>query len=100
MESGFILNDPKDFASRIYGSVKSSLKINPDAAVEEEEEAEETEAETSAKETDSSPQTNDVKKKKAVRCHVTHFGLLVNVGSTMITAVTTKLTIPAKVKGL
>ncbi|XP_031092423.1 endoplasmin homolog [Ipomoea triloba] len=61
MESGFILNDPKDFASRIYGSVKSSLKINPDAAVEEEEEAEETEAETSAKETDSSPQTNDVK---------------------------------------
>lgn len=61
MDSGFILNDPKDFASRIYSSVKSSLKINPDAAVEEEEEAEETEAENSAKETNSSPAADDVK---------------------------------------
>ncbi|EPS69355.1 hypothetical protein M569_05408 [Genlisea aurea] len=42
MESGFVLNDPKDFASRIYGSVKNSLNISPDATVEEEEEAEET----------------------------------------------------------
>ncbi|KAK4768568.1 hypothetical protein SAY87_003709 [Trapa incisa] len=49
MESGFLLNDPKDFASRIYDSVKTSLNISPDATVEEEdlEEAEvETETET------------------------------------------------------
>lgn len=52
MESGFMLTDPKDFASRIYDSVKSSLHISPDAAVEEEEdEVEEPEAE-SAKEED------------------------------------------------
>ncbi|KAH0863299.1 hypothetical protein HID58_080510 [Brassica napus] len=43
IESGFILNDPKDFAGRIYNSVKSSLKISPDAVPEEEVEAEETE---------------------------------------------------------
>ncbi|PPD84336.1 hypothetical protein GOBAR_DD18744 [Gossypium barbadense] len=36
MESGFNLHDPKDFASRIYSSVKSSLYISPDATVEEE----------------------------------------------------------------
>ncbi|MCD7457256.1 Heat shock protein HSP 90-beta [Datura stramonium] len=51
MESGFELSDPKDFASHIYSSVKSSLNISPDAAVEEEEEeAEEPEAETKAEE--------------------------------------------------
>ncbi|KAJ4899596.1 Endoplasmin-like protein [Raphanus sativus] len=43
IESGFILNDPKDFAGRIYNSVKSSMKISPDAVAEEEVEAEETE---------------------------------------------------------
>ncbi|EEF52737.1 endoplasmin homolog [Ricinus communis] len=46
MESGFMLNDPKDFASRIYNSVKSSLDISPEATVEEEDDVEETEAET------------------------------------------------------
>lgn len=35
-ESGFLLDDPKDFASRVYDSIKSSLNISPDAAVEEE----------------------------------------------------------------
>ena len=45
MESGFMLENPKDFASRIYDSVKTSLNINLDAAVEEEEESEEPEAE-------------------------------------------------------
>ncbi|VFQ69433.1 unnamed protein product [Cuscuta campestris] len=39
MESGFLLNDPKDFASRIYSSVKSSLDISADAEVEEEQDA-------------------------------------------------------------
>lgn len=52
MESGFVLNEPKDFANRIYGSVKNSLNISPDAAVEEED-VEETETETSSKETES-----------------------------------------------
>lgn len=54
MESGFSPADPKDFASRIYGSVKNSLNISPDAAVEEEEEdVEEPEA-------TESPKTEDV----------------------------------------
>ncbi|OIV97455.1 hypothetical protein TanjilG_10979 [Lupinus angustifolius] len=35
-ESGFLLDNSKDFASRVYDSVKSSLDISPDAAVEEE----------------------------------------------------------------
>ncbi|NP_001312910.1 endoplasmin homolog precursor [Nicotiana tabacum] len=50
LESGFLLNDPKDFASRIYSSVKSSLNVSPDATVEEEEDIEEPEAETDDKE--------------------------------------------------
>ncbi|GMJ02729.1 SHEPHERD, HEAT SHOCK PROTEIN 90.7, HEAT SHOCK PROTEIN 90-7 [Hibiscus trionum] len=49
MESGFPLPDPKDFASRIYSSVQSSLNISPDATVEEEEDVEETEIESETK---------------------------------------------------
>ncbi|KAK8947621.1 hypothetical protein KSP40_PGU015485 [Platanthera guangdongensis] len=41
MESGFTLPDPKEFANSIYGSVKKSLDISPEAAVDEEEEVEE-----------------------------------------------------------
>lgn len=58
-ESGFLLNDPKDFASRIYDSVKSSLDISPDATVEEEVETEEVEAESEAKEETSSSKPED-----------------------------------------
>ncbi|KAI8548949.1 hypothetical protein RHMOL_Rhmol07G0313200 [Rhododendron molle] len=54
MESGFNLNDPKDFASRIYDSVKSSLSISPDAAVEEEDYSEEVEIESEKKDETSS----------------------------------------------
>lgn len=65
MESGFMLSDPKDFASRIYDSVKTSLNVSPDATVEEEEEVEEApEAESSPKEeTESTPteEESDVK---------------------------------------
>lgn len=43
-ESGFLLDDPKDFTSRIYDSVKSSLDISPEATVEEEEDTEEVES--------------------------------------------------------
>lgn len=50
MESGFMLSDPKDFASRIYTTLKSSLNISPDATVEEEDDVEETEAQTETKE--------------------------------------------------
>ncbi|KAF3948885.1 hypothetical protein ACB098_01G064300 [Castanea mollissima] len=50
MESGFTPSEPKDFAARIYNSVKSSLGINPDAAAEEEDEVEEVETETETKE--------------------------------------------------
>ncbi|XP_068326766.1 endoplasmin homolog [Pyrus communis] len=56
MESGFNLPDPKDFASRIYSSVKSSLNINPDVAVEEEDDAEEVETETAATEAATTPE--------------------------------------------
>ncbi|KAM7514055.1 hypothetical protein LguiA_003638 [Lonicera macranthoides] len=50
MESGFMLSDPKDFASRIYNSVKTSLDISHDTVVEEEEDSEETEVAESQKE--------------------------------------------------
>ncbi|XP_015933956.1 endoplasmin homolog [Arachis duranensis] len=60
-ESGFLLNDPKDFASRIYDSVKSSLDISPEATVEEEEEAEEVEAESEAKDGASADADADAK---------------------------------------
>lgn len=53
-ESGFLLDDPKDFASRVYDSVKSSLNISPDAAVEEEDDAEEEVAEKETKDDSSS----------------------------------------------
>ncbi|KAF8405393.1 hypothetical protein HHK36_010298 [Tetracentron sinense] len=59
MESGFMVNDPKDFASSIYNSVKTNLNISPDAAVEEEDDAEEVEAETEAKEATTKPKGDD-----------------------------------------
>jgi len=40
-----MLQDPKDFATRIYSSVKASLDISPNATVEEEDETEEAEVE-------------------------------------------------------
>ncbi|KAG6475995.1 hypothetical protein ZIOFF_065229 [Zingiber officinale] len=43
MESGFVLKDPKDFASGIYKSVQKSLDISPEATVEEEDDTEEPE---------------------------------------------------------
>lgn len=59
-ESGFLLDDPKDFASRIYDSVKSSLDISPEATVEEEDDTE-VEAESDAKEdaSTSKPEADD-----------------------------------------
>ncbi|KAL0347490.1 UNVERIFIED_CONTAM: Endoplasmin [Sesamum calycinum] len=62
LESGFILNDPKDFASRIYSSVKNSLRISPDATVEEEDDIEEAEAESNTKETGSSSKVKKLPK--------------------------------------
>ncbi|KAI4316946.1 hypothetical protein L6164_024870 [Bauhinia variegata] len=60
-ESGFLLNDPKDFASRIYDSVKSSLNISPEASVEEEDDTEEIETESETKETTSAEGDDAVK---------------------------------------
>ncbi|KAK1261629.1 hypothetical protein QJS04_geneDACA001173 [Acorus gramineus] len=57
MESGFILQDPKDFASRIYGTVKGSMNISPDVEVEEEEAEVEEEPEPEQKE--SSPEIEE-----------------------------------------
>ncbi|KAL0366023.1 UNVERIFIED_CONTAM: Endoplasmin [Sesamum radiatum] len=62
LESGFILNDPKDFASRIYSSVKNSLRISPDATVEEEDDVEEAEAKSNTKETGSSSNSEEAPK--------------------------------------
>lgn len=56
LESGFILSDPKDFAAQIYDTVKTSLDISPDAAVEEEDEVE-VEAETASKESEDKSET-------------------------------------------
>ncbi|WOL05281.1 hypothetical protein Cni_G14008 [Canna indica] len=57
-ESGFILDDPKDFASGIYKSVQKSLDISPDAAVEEEDDAEE--AEVDEKESSSKSESGHI----------------------------------------
>lgn len=59
LESGFQLSDSKDFASRIYNTVKSGLNISPDAGVEEEDEAEEIEAENDTKEAAATPKAED-----------------------------------------
>ncbi|KAF5739340.1 hypothetical protein HS088_TW12G00545 [Tripterygium wilfordii] len=64
MESGFVLSDPKDFASRIYRSVKSSLDISPDAAVEEEDEVEEAEAESETKDAEATSKDEEAKATK------------------------------------
>jgi heat shock protein beta len=37
VESGFILEDPKDFATRVYSVVRSTLNVSPDAEIEKEE---------------------------------------------------------------
>jgi heat shock protein beta len=34
LESGFVLEDPKDFATRIYSVIKSNLNVSPDAEVD------------------------------------------------------------------
>ncbi|XP_073223266.1 endoplasmin homolog isoform X2 [Cicer arietinum] len=60
-ESGFLLNDPKDFASRIYDSVKTSLDISPEATVEEEDDTEvEVESETKEETSTSNPEADEV----------------------------------------
>jgi heat shock protein beta len=41
LESGFILEDPKDFATRLYSVIKANLNVSPDAVVEEEDVVEE-----------------------------------------------------------
>lgn len=43
LESGFVLEDPKDFATRIYSVIKANLNVSPDAVVEDDEVEEETE---------------------------------------------------------
>lgn len=59
MESGFVLSDPKEFAHRVYGQVKKSLNISPDAAAEEEDDIEENEAESSTSEESGSAKEDD-----------------------------------------
>eukprot|EP00249_Psilotum_nudum_P019532 c27299_g1_i4 orf=123-2651(+) len=41
MESGFLLDNPKEFASHIYSVIKNTLNVSPDATVEEDEDGDE-----------------------------------------------------------
>jgi heat shock protein beta len=56
VESGFILEDPKDFATRVYSVVRSTLNVSPDAEIEDEDETEDEiekeELQTTTEETD------------------------------------------------
>ncbi|KAJ0678085.1 putative Heat shock protein Hsp90 family [Helianthus annuus] len=61
MESGFMLPDPKDFASRIYESVKTSLSISWDAAVDEDDEVKETPEEAEVEKQTEEESHEDVK---------------------------------------
>ncbi|KAJ0492875.1 putative Heat shock protein Hsp90 family [Helianthus annuus] len=61
MESGFLLPDPKDFASRIYESVKTSLSISRDAAVDEDDEVKETPEEAEVEKQTEEESHEDVK---------------------------------------
>ncbi|KAJ7523255.1 hypothetical protein O6H91_18G043600 [Diphasiastrum complanatum] len=58
LESGFTIDDSKEFASRVYSVIKSNLNISPDAAVEEEDD--DVEEETSVK-TDTSDEKGEPK---------------------------------------
>lgn len=58
MESGFILHDPKDFASSIYKSVQTSLDISADATVEEEDDVDEPEVDDKESSTPKSEEDN------------------------------------------
>lgn len=60
-ESGFLLDDPKDFASRVYDSVKSSLSISPDVAVEEEDDVEEEPEKESKDDSSTQDEADDLK---------------------------------------
>lgn len=42
LESGFMLEDPKDFATRLYSVIKTNLKVSSDATLEVDEEVQET----------------------------------------------------------
>merc|ERR1712146_363091 len=52
LESGFMVDDTKGFATRMSTMIKSSLDIDPDAEVEEEEEEEEVEEEAAEEESE------------------------------------------------
>ena len=41
LESGFLLEDPKYFASQVYSVMRTSLNVSPNATIDEEEEIEE-----------------------------------------------------------
>ncbi|GBG82260.1 hypothetical protein CBR_g34543 [Chara braunii] len=53
LESGFLLEEPKDFAARFYDVLKKTLDVDPDATVEPDDEPAEQEETTSGNEEDS-----------------------------------------------
>ncbi len=65
VESGFILEDPKDFATRIYSVISSTLNVDPDAEIEEEDETEDEiekeESQTPTEEINRNPEPQEVR---------------------------------------
>lgn len=61
LESGFVLEDPKDFATRIYSVIKANLNVNPDAVVEDDEVEEETEKDRAENAAEDTPDFQDFK---------------------------------------
>lgn len=59
IESGFMLNYPKDFTSRIYSLVKTSVNIKTVATIEEEDDIEEANIESDMKDVEPSSNTED-----------------------------------------
>lgn len=56
MESGFLLDDPKVFALRVYQVLKGNLDISPDAQIDEELEI----VEEDEKEAEAEPEYDEV----------------------------------------
>lgn len=70
LESGFVLEDPSSFASRVYAAVGATMDIDPSERVEEEEEVTEAEVQVkSATQTPNRCETCDLRMYGA-RCEV------------------------------
>eukprot|EP01018_Ginkgo_biloba_P012003 Gb_39845 [translate_table: standard] len=67
MESGFLFNDPKEFASSIYSAIKTTLNVSPDATIDEEDDTEEEAEINTAKETEKAEAVEDIMEEKTIK---------------------------------